>query len=129
MQSLTILIVGILVAAGIFSIVRAFRFVARRNRADQELLQAEPTQIAHIVQKNVARDSSGAAFPLFIFSAVALYKYFTAETADQQIVALLLWIGNSTFWGAIFIGAMISHSRTSIVYRDLPSAERPEPRG
>jgi hypothetical protein len=128
MQALTLFTSGIAVAVVIFIVVRVFRsFFANRTDGDDQLRGA-PVQIAHIVQKNVARDSSGASFPLLIFSVVSLYKYFTAVTTDQEIVALLLWIGNSTFWGAIFIGAMISHSRTSIVYRDMPPAERQEPR-
>jgi hypothetical protein len=128
MQALTFLAAGIVVAVVIFIAVRVFRYIFVNRTDGDGQLPAVPIQIAHIVQQNVARDSSGAGFPLLIFSAVSLFKYFTAETTDQQIVALLLWIGNSTFWGSIFIGAMISHSRTSIVYRDMPPAERQEPR-
>jgi hypothetical protein len=128
MQALTFLAAGIVVAVVIFIIIRIFRFIVRKTRDDGDMLHAVPVQIAHIVQQNVAKDSSGAALPLLIFSVVSLFKYFTAETTDQQIVALLLWIGNSTFWGTILVGAMIAQSRMSIVYRDMPQAERQEPR-
>src|ERR1700691_39101 len=106
MQAPTLFAAGIAAAVVIFIVIRVLRSIFANRTDEDDSLRGAPVQIAHIVQKNVARDSSGAGFPLLVFSVVSLYKYFTAITTDQEIIALLLWIGNSTFWGAIFIGAM-----------------------
>lgn len=105
--------------------------IFRKTRADKHVPpNRQPSQIAHIVEQKVSQDSGagGAGLLLIIFSAISLYKYFTAETFNQQIVALLLWIGNGIFWGVFFVGMLISHARTSTIYRDLPPAEPQEPR-
>jgi hypothetical protein len=49
-----------------------------------------------------------------------MVSYYSAENASQQIVALLIWIGNGIFWGVLIIAGTISRTRTYIVYSDIP---------
>jgi hypothetical protein len=56
---------------------------------------------------------------LIIFSLVALNEYMTATTVLQQTVALLILIGNNTFWGIFIIAGNISRKQTHIVYSDI----------
>lgn len=48
-----------------------------------------------------------AAIMLIIFSVVSCFIFLNASTVFGQIVALLTWIGNCTFWGIFIIVSAI----------------------
>jgi hypothetical protein len=120
---LTVLVV-IVVIAILFASARA----SRKSESEEALLP--PVEIARIVDPGIIRNSAagGSALILVIVSAVSIFKYFGAQTVNEQIVALLLWIGNGVFWGAFMLGAIISSGKTSVVYREPALTERREPK-
>jgi hypothetical protein len=111
--------------------------VVRKIRTPKLEKGETPTsiEIARIVEQEM-RQNGGAGTAgalLLIFTAMSLFKYFAADNVYQQMVALLLWIGNSVFWGVFLLARMIASGRISVVYRNEPpggratSAERREP--
>ena len=56
---------------------------------------------------------------LAIFTVGAFFSYMSATTVLQQIAALLIWIGSSTFWGLFIIGGLLARRHTHLVYSDL----------
>lgn len=119
---------AVLVAGALVAVIAGVRAMRRPERADAAF---GPVEIAQIVDNGIVRQSAAGASGLIlvIFSVISVIKYFAAQTTDQQIVALLLWIGNCVFWGTFMLGAMISSGRTSTVYREAAPAERREPSG
>jgi hypothetical protein len=100
-------------------------FAVFRKRGDATEPQIE---IARIVDRGLVGPGAGAIG--FMFAVATLFcfvNYFVASTTDRQIVALLLWIANSAFWGVCLLANLISQGRTSTVYRDPSPAERQEP--
>lgn len=124
MQALTFAAVVLGLVISIFAGARAIR---RSGRAEDPFPQME---IARIVDNGIVRQSAAgvSGMILVICSVISMVKYFAAQTSDQQIVALLLWIGNGVFWGSLMLAAMISSGRTSTVFRDTAPAERNDPR-
>ena len=62
---------------------------------------------------------------LIVFSFVSAGVYAGATTVFQEIVALLIWIGSSTFWGIFIIAGMAGRRTTYIVYSESAlNAER-----
>lgn len=119
----------LLVTLFIASLYGAARFF-REPQPNKFVQPPPPVQIAHMIEENM-NDGGGvgaAALMLFIFSIVAMFTYYGATTVFQEIVALLIWIGNGVFWGVIMIVAALGRKRTYIVYRDVAPAERQEPR-
>jgi hypothetical protein len=119
----------ILALLGVIVVIGILAF-AGRVFSKPRVLPLPPVQIANIIEQAV--ESSGgvasAAVLLIIFSVVSAIDYFAATTVFEQIVALLIWIGNGIFWGVIMIVAALGRRRTYIVYRDAVPTERREPR-
>jgi hypothetical protein len=118
-------LVVVLFIAGLFVAARFFR----DQRADTFVRPPAPVQIAHMVE--TIEGGGGvvaAAICLLIASAISFFVYLHSSTVLQEISALLIWSGNSIFWGVIMIVAALGRKRTYVVYRDVAPAERPEPR-
>lgn len=124
-----------LVALVLFGVISRIR---RGAPSDDSVRPAnrplEPVAIAEITEGPPAANWAGAfaAIALLGFTVIALAKYFNAETANQQLVALLLWIGNCAFWGIFVLAAVISGRGKLTVFR-LPQvpvtpSERQEPK-
>lgn len=99
-------------------------FAVFRKRSDDNV---DPQiEIARIVEPNLVQRASVGflGLILFAFTVVSFLKYFTADTVYQQMVALLLWIGNSIFWGVLLLANLISQGRTSTIYRDETPNDR-----
>ncbi len=111
----------IVVVAGLFMLARRSGKIMPRD------VPLPPVEIAKIVDPRTAGGAGVGGIFLLIFSAYCIFKYLSAETFNEQIVALLLWIGNGVFWGSLTIAAVISGGRTSVVYRDQVPAPRQEP--
>jgi hypothetical protein len=80
-----------------------------------------PIQFAKVIVEH-AGSSAGvgvAGLMLLIFSFVSAGEFFSATTVLQQIAALLLWIGSSTFFGIFIIAGTIVRKQTYIVYSEL----------
>lgn len=45
--------------------------------------------------------------PLLLCNAWSFFKYLVASNANEQIVALLLWVANGVFWGVLLIAFLI----------------------
>jgi hypothetical protein len=116
---------GVLVVTVIIAVLLLLE--RRSNKGRPKRLP--PIEIARIVESGVVHNTGAGGIGLFllIFSAISVLKYFAAETVNQQIVALLLWIGNGVFWGSLMLVATISRGKTSTVYRDQAPAERQDP--
>lgn len=131
--------VGLLVAAAVVVFI-LLAIASRRRRKNSPQAEAqiepaaiEPTAIAEMVETSPpANWGAGVCFlALMLFSVISLVKYFGAETYDQQLVALLLWIGNSVFWGTLMtVFVLTNRSSHSTIYRKTPpvaAAQRREP--
>jgi hypothetical protein len=119
-----LLVCAIFVAVLVISIRKKFR--------GPQVEPSPPVRIARIVEDTLGGGGGGgfAALMLIIFSIVATYSYYRAETVFQQIVALLIWIGNSTFWGIFILVPVLIRRRTYVVYRDVqepPARQEPVP--
>ena len=110
-------------------VVIAVLFLLERRSNKGRPKRLPPIEIARIVESGVVHNTGAGGIGLFllIFSAISMLKYFAAETVNQQIVALLLWIGNGVFWGSFMVTAAISRGKISTVYRDQAPADRQEP--
>jgi hypothetical protein len=118
-----------LVFLGAIVVLAILVAIARASKnAGSDHIRLPPVQIAKIVDPGTAGGAGVGGVALLLFTVYCLFKYFAAETLNEQIVALLLWIGNGVFWGSLTIAAVISGGKTSIVYRDQVAAERQEPR-
>lgn len=124
--------IALAVAAGLIILFAGLVF---QNVRGKRFKDPEPrsTEIATIVEREPKRDGALAAGGLMLICSTiyCLFRYFAAETIDQQIVALLLWIGNGIFWGALIISNAVLIARTSTVLRtDQPPTpeHRVEPR-
>jgi hypothetical protein len=108
--------------------VIVLRKIRTPHKGDERL---PPVEIARITEQEVDQNAGAgvAGVCLLIFTGIALFKYFAAENVYQQMVALLLWIGNGVFWGVFLLARMVAAGRISIVYRDANPAivERKEP--
>lgn len=81
-------------------------------------------QIAHLIERPPSNASDGYVVALLIlgligFSLLSCFRYFTATNASDQIIALLMWIGNCAFWGIFILCFVMSRTRTYVVYRDI----------
>jgi hypothetical protein len=109
----------------------ASRFLSkpRANERLQPPPAPAPVQIAHMVETIEGGGGVGVAALFLVISSVASFFIFLhSSTVLQEISALLIWSGNSIFWGVIMIVAALGRKRTYIVYRDVAPAERQEPR-
>ncbi len=70
-------------------------------------------------------EADGSAVAIFgglmlaIFSFGAFASFMGATTVLQEIAALLIWIGSSTFWGLFIIGGLLARKQMHLVYSDL----------
>jgi hypothetical protein len=119
---------GVLIVVAIVAVLFAIDRYSRKTRGVAEGYPLPPVQIAKIIDPGTIGEARVGGIALLIFTVICLFKYFSADTFNGQIVALLLWIGNGVFWGAFMIVAAVSSGRTSLVYRDQVPAERQEPR-
>lgn len=121
-----IIIVVVLFVVGLGA---ASRFLSKSRTNEYLQPPPAPVQIAHIVE--TIESSGGGAFAaicMLIASAISFFVYLNSTTILQEISALLIWSGNSIFWGVIMIVAALGRKRTYIVYRDVAPTERQEPR-
>jgi hypothetical protein len=118
---------GVLIVVAIVAVLFAIDRYSKKTRG-VEGYPLPPVQIAKIIDPGTVGEARVGGIALLIFSVICLFKYFSADTFNGQIVALLLWIGNGVFWGAFMIVAAVSGGRTSVVYRDQVPAGRQEPR-
>jgi hypothetical protein len=70
-------------------------------------------------QHRVSFDTAFAGFMLIVFSVVAAGMFIRATNAVQEVEALLIWIGSSTFWGIFIIAGVLRRKQTHIVYSDI----------
>lgn len=120
---------GIVAAVILFAVLGAIRnSITRKRTKHQAPLLPTPVQIAHLKEQIQADTSDGCLAGFLILallgaSILAAVRYFEARTVDDQIVALLIWIGNCAFWGIFIITFVLARRRVYIVYRDItPSA-------
>lgn len=104
------------IAGGVFAAI--IIIAAIRQTSDQEVVNK--VEIARVVENSLPQRASVAVLGLLLLllSALCLIKYFVARTSEEQIIALLLWIGNIMFWGVFLISNLISIGRTSVINRD-----------
>lgn len=109
------LLVVVIMAAAVFGTRKSNRDIAE-------------VQIARIIERNPSSFGASVIGLMFgVATILCFINYTLAITTDRQIVALLLWIANSAFWGVCLLANLITQSRTSAVYRDRTPDERQEP--
>ena len=125
-----------IIAAGIVAMLVAYMIYEARRRvkrgrktnpiASNTTKSANPegiVPIAYLLEERERVDVSdgclaiGLIIALIGFTVYSGFRYFAAQTASDQIVALLLWIGNSLFWGIFVCLFVLNRGRNYIVYR------------
>lgn len=116
---ITIIVVGV--------VLLTLLLATLRSRPEKEAVTA--IEIARVVESNIDhRVGAGVlGFFLVLSTIYCLIEYSFAQSAERQMVTLLLWIGNSLFWGVFLLANLISRGRTSVIYRDATPSDY-EPR-
>lgn len=106
-----------MIVIGVIFIVVLFLVFRKRSTEPPVVTQIE---VAHIVEPNLPETAAVGVigFALILCSLVCMMNYITARSYEQQIIAVLFWIGNCIFWGVLLIAKLISQGRTSIIYRE-----------
>jgi hypothetical protein len=87
--------------------VLAVTVTALRNKHRQEVTAAE-FQGSVAVDRRAGIGAGILGFLLVVCSGIALIDFIAARTLEREIVALLLWIGSSLFWGIFLLANVIS---------------------
>jgi predicted membrane protein len=121
--------VFVVVVLVIVGLATGSRFLSKPRASEYLQPPPAPVQIAHMVETIEGGGGVGvAALFLVIASVISFIIFLNSSTVLQEISALLIWSGNSIFWGVIMIVAALGRKRTYVVYRDVAPAERQEPR-